>query len=316
MKNVFIISAIALSGLFYKSANAQIGVHVGFGFAPRRVYPPVEVVDQPQQYNNANDDYYYLPEVDAYYNVYEQCYYYFDGENWVSAAYLPGDYSNYDWRNAPRYEVRAVRPYLNADFYRNRFHGREVMAWRSRGYGNRANEVYANRGYRQDDQHFDNRNRGGYSEQMNPREDRGRNEHFDNRHQDNSFQRDQTNTGGRENREQFDNHMGDRFQPNRNGQRDNQRQFDNHMDNRPQPNQNEGRGNQNWGGQHFDNHRQNNFEQPNQNHGEQNRGGHDFQRNNSDNNQHQQAPNGGHENQNRGGGQQHREGGRVNEKMA
>src|ERR1700683_1057801 len=121
MKKLFIISAIAISGLIYNTANAQIRLHVGFGFRPHvALYVPAPVVvepapiyaqaapvyDQSQDvYNDSNDDYYYLPDVDAYYDVNDQCYYYNDGTDWISAAYLPGAYRNYDWRNAPRYEI-------------------------------------------------------------------------------------------------------------------------------------------------------------------------------------------------------------------
>jgi len=313
MKKVFIISAIAFGSLIYKAADAQIGVSVGVGFAPRGV----EVTDQQLQYGEQDDDYYYLPDVDAYYNVFEQCYYYFDGENWVSAAYLPGGYRDYDWQNAPHYEVRAVRPYLRDDFYRDRFHGRIAIDWRGRGYGNRPGDVYANRGYRNNDQHFDDRFREGENEQRGAREYRGGEQNFDNRRPDNSFRGEQPNMERRDNREQFDNHMNDRIQPNQNGGRDNREQFDNRMGNRVQPDQNRGRGNQNWGGQRSDNNRQNNFQQPNQNQGrdDQNRGGRGFERNNG-NEQHQQMPNAGRENQDRGSNQPIRGRGGFDQKAA
>ncbi len=139
MKKLLFISAIAMSGLFYNTANAQIRLHVGvhFGGAPIVVSEQAPVVydDQPVAYNDNNDDYYYLPDVDAYYNVGQQCYYYNDGGSWVSAAYLPGAYRDYDWRSCRRYEVRAPRPYMHADFYRNRFNGVAFNGrWDNRAY--------------------------------------------------------------------------------------------------------------------------------------------------------------------------------------
>ena len=119
MKKIALISAIALSGLIYNTANAQIsfGIHINT--------PAVRVVAATPVYTEYTpaDDYYYLPEVDAYYSVAERCYYYNDGDDWVSAAYLPGEFRNYNWRNARYYEVRARRPYLNADVYRTRYRG-------------------------------------------------------------------------------------------------------------------------------------------------------------------------------------------------
>jgi hypothetical protein len=184
MKKLAIISAIALSGLFYNSADAQIRVHLGLHFGSPRVYIPARVVvSQPAEYcepanYNGDEDYYYLPDVDAYYSVPDQCYYYNDGGEWVSAAYLPGAYRNYDWQSARRFEVRAPRPYLHADYYRNRYNGVAFNGqWnrgydRSRGYAN--DNHFNNDQYRRNDQRFDNRN--NYARPY----DQNREQHMDN----------------------------------------------------------------------------------------------------------------------------------------
>jgi hypothetical protein len=155
MKKIALISAIALSGLFYSNANAQllsIGLHLGGGrpvIQAALVSPSVAV-----SYSNA-DQYYYMPEVDAYYSPYEKVYYYNDGGRWVSNAYLPGEYRNYDWRTARRYEVRAHRPYLNADIYREKYKG-NAHDWNRRD--DRRDDRFDNRNDRRDDgPRFDNR---------------------------------------------------------------------------------------------------------------------------------------------------------------
>jgi hypothetical protein len=131
MKKLVLLSAIAVGMLGYNSANAQIGIHIGFRIFPRHIFvPQPEVVVQAPVYTDeapadnydGNDDYYYLPDENAYYSVPEQCYYYYDDDNWVSAAYLPG-YQDFDWRSARRFEVHGPRPYLHNDFYMNRYHG-------------------------------------------------------------------------------------------------------------------------------------------------------------------------------------------------
>lgn len=162
MKKITLLSALAISSLFYNTAKAQIhlGLHI--------VTPNVRIVAQTPVYTEQAayaDDYYYLPEVDAYYSVAEQCYYYNNGGSWISAAYLPGEYRNYDWRSARRIEVREHRPYMNADFYRSRYRG-NVTNW---GQYNDRN-VYANRGnYGRDDrERYDNRSRGNYGQPSQP----------------------------------------------------------------------------------------------------------------------------------------------------
>jgi hypothetical protein len=159
MKKTALISAIIIGGLFTATANAQIAVSLGFHFRTHRAYEPTGQIaaevpvyrENPNENYYNDDDYYYLPDVGAYYDVTAQSYYYNDGYNWVSAAYLPG-YRDYDWRNARRYEVRTTRPYLHDDFYRSRYEGHAGNWGRNdNAYGN-----YNRGGYRTQEQRFDN----------------------------------------------------------------------------------------------------------------------------------------------------------------
>jgi len=208
MKKIAIISAIAMSGLFYNAANAQLGIHIGIHLFPNRIFVPRPVVVvQPQEpvyqepavsddSNNDDCDFYYLPDVGAYYSVNDQCYYYQDGDNWVSAAYLPGIYHDFDWRYARRFEIRQPRPYMHNDFYRDRYKGFDRNIARnhddfSRGFDYRHNNSAYNNDHRFDN---DRDNRGGYGQ------------HFDNRGQDN---------GGQYRNNQADNRFGQQAAQNR-----------------------------------------------------------------------------------------------------
>ena len=154
MKKLFIISAIAVSGLSINAANAQVTFGLSVGPA-RVVYTSNPVaVEQTPFYNSDADDYYYLPDVDAYYDVTDQCYVYFDGTEWVSAAYLPGAYRDYDWRNVRRFQVREPRPYLRADFYRSQYNGRRFAEW-----GHRDRDEHYN-AYQDNYHRFDNERNG------------------------------------------------------------------------------------------------------------------------------------------------------------
>ena len=178
MKKLFIVSAIAMSGLVYTTASAQIRFHFGLRFHPRvAVYAPAPVLveqapvhDQSQPvddqyqtaYNDNSDDYYYLPDIGAYFDITDQCYYYNDGNAWISAAYLPGAYHNYDWRNAPRYEIRASRPYMHDDFYRSKYNSHASGEWAHNN--NHFDNGYANRAFNGSNQRFDNRAHAGYNQ--------------------------------------------------------------------------------------------------------------------------------------------------------
>jgi len=165
MKKIFFSIFLAAGGLLTQSAKAQVGVSVGMQIGPLviNVHKPI-MAPAPVVY----DDYYYLPDVEAYYSVPEHCYYYMDDDDrWISGQYLPGRYHDYNWQSARRYEVRAQRPYANHDFYRNKFGGNRGGGWGGNG------DQYADRGgynrrggndvYRQpqrNDERYDNR--GGY----------------------------------------------------------------------------------------------------------------------------------------------------------
>lgn len=213
MKKLAILSAIALSGLIFNTADAQVRLHVGLNLGPVRVVynQRPAVIEEPVYqeaapvYDDSNDDdYYYLPDVDAYYDVTAGCYYYNNGYSWISAAYLPGVYRNYDWRSARRYEIREHRPFIHADVYRSRYNGHIVNKWRNensnRGYdnhnwGNNSNHggfgQPSNRGQNWGDRNKDNRNwnnngnrdheQGGFgrpSQNNGGGHERGGNEHF------------------------------------------------------------------------------------------------------------------------------------------
>jgi hypothetical protein len=248
MKKFILIPAIALSGLMINTANAQIGMRIGFHFPPHRGFfapphrpflplPPVVIAPRPvyeepvayqepaatyeqpapvynqADYTDTTDDYYYLPDVDAYYNVTDQCYFYFNGDNWISAAYLPGAYYNYDWRSGRHFEVRAARPYLHDDFYRSRYNGQRVAEWSHANNNNRFDGGYANQGYRNNApqmarggfnqgaqpfranvQHFDNREQGRFNQPAQP--NRNTEQHFDNRSKQPSYQNHAQDTRG------------------------------------------------------------------------------------------------------------------------
>ena len=213
MRKLILLSAIVAGGLLSTTANAQIGVSIGVNFGSRAPMVHVPVATPPIAYDAYYNDYYYLPDVGAYYSVAEQAYYYNNGGRWMSAAYLPG-YRNYDWRNARRYEVRANRPYLNHNYYSSRY---------GAGRGNYTNnrDAYSRNDYRGNDRN-DNRGNDRFD---NRNDNRGRTQGFDrgNGRPDNrpqaGFNQPQPNRGG--------------VQPNQGRDRGNDRFTDNRTQGRP-----------------------------------------------------------------------------------
>ena len=163
MKKLVLISAI-VSGIVFansQAAKAQLGIRVNlnFGHAPVYVAPapaPVAVAD-----------FYYLPDVEAYYSVRANLYYYFDGNCWVSAAFLPGRFHDYRWDTCRHFAVNEAQPYMHHDVYRARFGGMPQGNYYQNNYAaarpeyrenyNRGNNYYNQGNYyrRDNDRHED-----------------------------------------------------------------------------------------------------------------------------------------------------------------
>jgi hypothetical protein len=84
MKTIKIVG-FGLLLMFTSSVYSQLSVNVHFGSPPAW---------GPAGYNDVR--YYYLPDVEAYYDVQTSMFIYMSGNNWIRRAYLPSRYRNYD----------------------------------------------------------------------------------------------------------------------------------------------------------------------------------------------------------------------------
>ena len=75
--------------LFITTSQAQVSVNVNFGTPP--VWAPAERVET---------QYYYLPEIDSYYDLPAQRFIYLNNGRWIRAEKLPARYTNYNLRGA------------------------------------------------------------------------------------------------------------------------------------------------------------------------------------------------------------------------
>jgi len=76
----------------------------------------------PAGYNNVR--YYYLPDVEAYYDVQTAMFIYMSGNTWVHRSYLPDRYRNYDLYHGYKvvmHDYHGNAPYTNFREYRMRY---------------------------------------------------------------------------------------------------------------------------------------------------------------------------------------------------
>lgn len=109
MKKYFLLfTCIALSFLF-QTAAAQVQANIQVNIGAQPVWGPVG-------YDRA--DYYYLPDIDVYYNVSRRKYVYLQEGHWVFSAQLPLKYQDYDMDRAYKVVINDPAPYRHNTQYR------------------------------------------------------------------------------------------------------------------------------------------------------------------------------------------------------
>lgn len=79
---------------------------------------------------------YYLPDIEAYYNVPQHRYYYYNNGRWRNSSYLPLSLINHDYYNSYKVVVNEKEPWRNHKNYKEKYHsykGRydQQMIWAS-----------------------------------------------------------------------------------------------------------------------------------------------------------------------------------------
>lgn len=195
MKKFILAFALLIgAGSFYSSVEAQ-SVNISINVGRQPAWGPVG-------YDYV--DYYYMPDINCYYNVNLGLFYYFDRGSWVSARYLPYSYRDYDMYSMYKVVLNVSNPwrYNNVhcrDYSRYRGHRTQVIirdsrdnryrdsrnnriVWysdnRSSHHNSHRYDSYSHKGkkdnHRWDNDRRDNRDRGNKHYDHN-KNDRGRN---------------------------------------------------------------------------------------------------------------------------------------------
>ena len=114
MKKLIFTAVILVSCLTFKNANAQIHFSVGVNIGSQPDWGPVG-------YDRAA--YYYIPDVDGYYDVSAHQYIYLENNVWVHRQYLPYRYRNYDLYHGYKVVINDRDPWLRNSNYRARYAG-------------------------------------------------------------------------------------------------------------------------------------------------------------------------------------------------
>ena len=111
MKKLILLIVFVASTSVMNYSNAQFGFNVNV-----RLGLPAWIAG-----GYAESEYYYMPEIDAYYNVRQQQFIYLNNGAWTFSSRLPGMYAGFDLYNCRKMPVYGERPYMNGDMYRERY---------------------------------------------------------------------------------------------------------------------------------------------------------------------------------------------------
>ena len=113
MKTLKLI-AVGIILLVSSNSNAQISISLNIGTAPIH-----------RNTSNVVVDYYYMPDIQAYYDNRSNEYVYLERGNWRRSRVLPVQYKNYDARNGYRValnDYHGNQPYSNFHNDRTRYY--------------------------------------------------------------------------------------------------------------------------------------------------------------------------------------------------
>ena len=131
----FLVFGIAL--MFAGSAYGQLSVRLNIGTPPAW---------GPEGYNDVH--YYYLPDIESYYDVQSSMFIYYSGNRWIHSRNLPSRYRNYDLYGGykvPMSGYRGNTPYSNFRGHRMKYaRGYRGHEQRNIGERNGRNQVKNN----------------------------------------------------------------------------------------------------------------------------------------------------------------------------
>lgn len=130
MKTLKIITLATLLLFASNAMQAQVSVNVNLGAQPS--WGPV---------GYSAVDYYYIPDVQAYYDVRATQFIYLNGGNWIRSSRLPQQYRNYDLYRGHKvvlHDYHGTSPYTQFKYHKQKYY---------KGYGKPQKTIGYKKGY-------------------------------------------------------------------------------------------------------------------------------------------------------------------------
>lgn len=185
MKTIKLIALGIVMFFASSTMNAQLSINLHLGSAPSW---------GPSGYD-ASVNYYYLPDIQAYYDIRASQFIYLNGGYWTRSRYLPRQYRNYDLDHGYKVvmnDYHGSRPYYN---YRND-RVRYYKGYKGNGHENHGRyENHGNNNNHGNNGNRENRGNNDNHDNNDHKEGRGNNGHGNDNRGDNGDRGDKGNNG-------------------------------------------------------------------------------------------------------------------------
>ncbi len=143
MKTLKIITLATLLLFASNAMQAQVSVNVNIGTQPS--WGPV---------GYSSVDYYYIPDVQAYYDVRATQFIYLNGGTWIRSSRLPQQYRNYDLNRGYKVvlnDYHGTRPYSQYKYHKQKYYKgygkpQKSIGYRDNNHGNNGFKGHDNKG--------------------------------------------------------------------------------------------------------------------------------------------------------------------------
>lgn len=112
MKKSLLVICMLITFSFANKINAQVRVNLNLNIGNQPCWGPTG-------YDHV--EYYYLPDIECYYNVPRHRFVYMDDGRWIFSASLPPMYRSYDLNRGYKVVINEPQPYLHFDQDRDRY---------------------------------------------------------------------------------------------------------------------------------------------------------------------------------------------------
>jgi hypothetical protein len=103
--------AFILAALLAGAAQAQVVVHTSFNVDRQPIWGPT---------GHDYVEYYYLPDIETYYSVPQQRFFFFEKGQWISRSALPARHRGFDLYRSYKVVVNEPTPYRNHNAYKDK----------------------------------------------------------------------------------------------------------------------------------------------------------------------------------------------------